>query len=267
MEKATASRPTRLLQISDSHCYASDDAVLAWSKLPVYPNRSLTRLLEHLSQLPEPYDALVISGDLVQEETAAAYQRVKQLIQDFPLPVYVLPGNHDVPALMQSELVAKASNVHWQIEQTLGDWHCLFLDSSAPNKGDGHLSQQQLDELTQRLQSLPAEKNAIVFLHHHPLSFGSPWMDRMGLQKADQFWDILKAYPAVKAVSFGHIHQVHDEQKQLAPGRSIAVHATPATCVQLKHESDTIEYDHTRPAWRSWLLQTDGSIQTEVHYL
>ncbi|CAA6821728.1 MAG: Unknown protein, partial [uncultured Thiotrichaceae bacterium] len=37
----------KLLQITDTHCYADDDSRLEWSDLTVYPNKSLIRVLAH----------------------------------------------------------------------------------------------------------------------------------------------------------------------------------------------------------------------------
>lgn len=256
--------PVRVWQISDTHCYAADSASLIWAPSPVFPNQSLHKVLSHLAQ-QAPCNALVISGDLVQEETAAAYQRIKALITGFPAPVYVLPGNHDIPALMRSELVD--STIQMVKTTQLDHWHCLFLDTSRPLHGEGYLTTEALHELQQNLAAIPADQHALIFMHHHPMSIGSLWMDNHGLQQPEQFWKIVTAFPQVKAVAFGHIHNEFIGSVPNQQGQSIAVYGTPATCVQLTHHEARLGFKHTQPGWREFLLYPDGSFETMVAYL
>lgn len=255
--------PLRIWQISDTHCYAEDSSRLIWSPLAVYPNQSLNRVLSYLAA--QSGHALVVSGDLAQEEVAATYQRLNSLFDCFPSPVYVLPGNHDTPALMQLELTSQ--NVHFMQEVQLGSWHLLFLDSSRPLHSEGYLSTAQLQALETRLKQLPVDQHVLLFLHHHPITIGSPWMDHMGLQQAEQFWAMTTAFPQVKAVAFGHIHAEFVGAITNQQGNTIAVYGTPATCVQLTHDEARLGFKHTQPGWREFLLYADGRLATSVHYL
>lgn len=257
--------PLRLLQISDTHCHASDDTALCWSNLPVWSNRSLQTLLAHLAK-QEGFEALVLSGDVVQEETAASYQRVREILTGFPLPIYTLPGNHDVPELMQEHLQLDGQ-IHLQPYLMLGNWRVLFLDTSLPERNDGHLNPAQLAALEQQLMSLSADQHALIFMHHHPVPIGSPWMDGMGLQQTEAFWGLLSHFPAVKAVAFGHIHHEFSGSFHTENGNTISIYGTPATCVQLKHVDVRLEFDHIRPGWREFTLHADGRLETTVHYL
>jgi hypothetical protein len=40
-------------------------------------------------------DAVLISGDLADTGAAAEYERVRELLTPLPMPVHLLPGNHD----------------------------------------------------------------------------------------------------------------------------------------------------------------------------
>ena len=257
--------PVRLLQISDLHCFADDDSPLFWSSLPVQPNRQLSRLLTHLQQLPTAYDALVISGDLVQEETAATYDRLGQLLEGIRLPVYVLPGNHDVPPLMRAHLHNATGQLHYQPQARIGSWQLLFLDTSKPGHPNGHLEPEKLALLTRQL--VAGQDPTLIFMHHHPVPISSPWMDHVGLQQTEPFWQLLAHYPQVRAIGFGHIHNAFETRIETAPGISVQVCGTPASCVQLGHETEKMTVLHTRPGWREWVLSADGSVLTQTHYL
>ncbi len=256
--------PLRIWQLSDTHCYADDSSHLIWSPLLVYPNQALIRVLNHLKQ-QSPCTALVLSGDLAQEETAATYQWINRQLDSFPAPVYVLPGNHDHPKLMQAKL--SSSNIHLVDHKQLGAWHLLFLDSSRPLHGEGYLTTEKLDALVHKLKQLPVEAHALIFLHHHPLPIGSAWMDNMGLQQPEPFWEILTQFPQVKAVAFGHIHAEFVGAVTNQQGKNIAVYGTPATCVQLTHDEARLGFKHAKPGWRELSLYADGRIATQVHYL
>lgn len=253
----------RLWQVSDTHCYASDDARLEWVEEAIFPNRNLRAVLEYLGQV-EAYSALILSGDLVQEETELSYRRINTLLQAFPLPVYALPGNHDIPALMQTCL---DGNVSVPEQVSFGVWHCLLLDTHSPGKPGGYLDEAQLQRLESLLQGIPEGHFTLIFMHHHPLAIGSAWMDVMGLQEAERFWAVVERFPTVRAVFNGHIHQEFAGQHTFPNGRSVPVWGTPATCVQLKALNPVFAFDHTRPAWRDITLFPDGTLETAVHYL
>lgn len=254
----------RLLQISDSHCYADDDARLTWTDAPIYPNRSLQAVLAHLHSLHPDYHALLLTGDLAQEEIPETYQRLNQMLNAFPLPVYTIPGNHDIPSMMAANL---SGNVTMPSHVTLGHWHLLFLDTHAEGKPYGYVSPEQFEQFQQLLASIPDAHFAAVFMHHHPVPIDSEWMDVMGLKQNDYFWALVEHFPQVKAVFNGHIHQEFSGQHRYSDGRVVAVYGTPATCVQMKPLRKTIEFDHNMPAWREITLLADGSVQTQVHYL
>ncbi|HPE62060.1 MAG: metallophosphoesterase [Thiothrix sp.] len=259
-------QPVRLLQISDLHCFAGDDSALLWSDLPVQPNRQLSRLLTHLQQLPDRHDALIISGDLAQEETAATYERLGQLLEGLGLPIYVLPGNHDVPSLMRVHLTNADGQPHYQSTVRIGDWQLLFLDTSKPGHPDGHLEPEKLALLEQQL-SAAQQTPTLIFMHHHPVPINSPWMDHMGLQQAERFWQLLAQHPQVRGIGFGHIHNAFETHIETAAGHSVQVCGTPATCIQLGHETEKMTALHTRPGWREWILSQTGTISSQVNYL
>lgn len=254
----------RLFQISDSHCYADDEARLTWTDMPIYPNRSLQAMLSHLQARIEGYSALLLTGDLAQEETTETYQCVNALLNTFPLPVYTLPGNHDIPALMRANL---DGNVQMPEEVVIDSWHLLLLDTHEDGKPGGSLSEAQFSRFEALLGNIPEDHFVVIFMHHHPVPINSEWMDVMGLRQKQYFWNLVEHFPQVKVVFNGHIHQEFSGQYAYADGRTVAVYGTPATCVQMKPRKQNIEFDHTLPAWRDIALLPDGSVETTVHYL
>ncbi|MFZ1233358.1 MAG: metallophosphoesterase [Thiofilum sp.] len=260
-----ASRLVQLIQITDTHCYASDSSALEWCKEPLlYPNLQLQQVLNYLSTHYADYDALLMSGDLAQQEVPATYQLLNERLKRFPLPIHTIPGNHDTVSLAHTYLESR----FWSPALVqYGVWHILMLDTSRAHKPDGHLSAEQYQQLSAYLNTIPANEFALLVMHHHPMVIHSAWMDGMGLQNANYFWQWVEHYPCIQAVLHGHIHQEFNAHYHYPSGRAVAVYGTPATSVQLKPLNPTIAIDHATPAWRTLQLHPNGSISTRVHYL
>ena len=90
----------RLLQISDTHLFADASRDL----LGIPTAASFQAVLHAITELPQPYDVVLATGDLSQDHSAASYQRFAQEVTTLQKPVHWLPGNHDHRVLMQNEL-------------------------------------------------------------------------------------------------------------------------------------------------------------------
>ena len=264
MKTSEQSSAIRLFQITDTHCFADDGTRLTWTDLPVYPNRSLRAVLDHLQSQAKGHAAIVLTGDLAQEETAETYQRISELLSVFPLPCYALPGNHDAPQLMNGNLggtIQTLKNVQ------LGVWHLFLLDSHKPGQPYGQLTGADIDFLKVRLSQVSKTEFVALFVHHHPIDIESKWMDEMGLRERDAFWKTLEPFPQVRAVFHGHAHQEFEGYHEYESGRKVMVYGTPATCIQVKPRTKALEFDHARPGWREIVLRPDGKVETQVNYL
>jgi Icc protein len=121
----------------------------------------------------------------------------------------------------------------------------------------GFISAAELAALDAALASAP--HYAIVFVHHHPVSMASRWLDTIGIENADEFLRVLDAHPQVRAISWGHVHQSFDARRH-----GVRLLATPSTCAQFLPLSDDFAVDSQPPAYRRLTLQPDGQLETEV---
>ena len=252
----------KLFQISDSHCYSSDESQLEWSSLCVYPNDSLKAMIAHLKEIKTTHQALMFTGDIAQEETSQTYQEVNKWFADFPIPVHAIPGNHDVTQLMSIYLKDK---INLSPIVRFGEWHAFMLDTRREGDTKGYLD--DLKKLEIQLNDVQEDHYIILFMHHHPLDVGSEVFDTIGLQRRSEFWNLLEKYPQVKAVFHGHTHQDFSGIYQFNDKRKIHVFGTPATCVQVKPKQQTPIFDHANPGWREIILFPNGEIETNVNYI
>jgi len=240
----------RLLQFTDPHLFARTDGELKG----VRSYDSLRHVLAHAQQQHWNAAALLLTGDLVHDD-AGGYVHIRELFGDLDKPVYLLPGNHDTP-----ELAAELSGAPFQRcgHADLGGWRLIMLDSTVPGAAHGLLSDAEL----QRLESLLAsagERHVMVCLHHHPVPMISPWLDAVQLQNAAQLFAITDRFAALRAIAWGHVHQVFDTRR-----KGVRLLGTPSTCAQFMPYSETFATDGSPPGYRRLGLHADGSIDTEI---
>jgi 3',5'-cyclic AMP phosphodiesterase CpdA len=122
----------RLTHLTDPHLYGGESELLRGiATLP-----SLEATLAHARQRDWPPDALLITGDLVQDDPAG-YVHFRRLFGNLRLPVLCLPGNHDEPEAMRRELDCAPFVVGGVVD--LGLWRIVLLDSTIPRSAAGRL--------------------------------------------------------------------------------------------------------------------------------
>lgn len=192
-------------QISDFHVSAegttSDERFRAAD--------ALARAVRHLAALVPRPDAVVCSGDLVDTGDPAEYARLHALLALLPMPVFLLPGNHDHrehlrAAFADASYLPAEGFLHYAVD--LGPMRLIALDTVIPGAAGGRLCEARLAWLAERLAERPTQPTVIV-QHHPPFATGIAAMDGMGLDGAAQELALLAAHPQVERVLCGHLHR------------------------------------------------------------
>jgi Icc protein len=241
----------RVLQITDTHLYADPGGKL----LGVNTLASFAQVLEHFRATHWPVDLLLATGDLVHDASATGYRQLSEMLERFRVPVFCLPGNHDVPAQMHAHL--PGSHVTTNAVHDLGAWRFVMLDSVIPDETGGHLAQQQLDLLGEALAT--NERHVLVCLHHQPVDVGSAWIDTMRVDNPEALFEVLDRHQHVRGVLWGHVHQTFDAWRD-----HLRLMASPSTCVQFAPGSSAFQVGEEAPGFRLLALLPDGTIRTEV---
>ena len=241
----------RLTQFTDLHLYGDENGRLRG----VNTLASLSAALEHARQGPWPPDALLVTGDLVQDDPGG-YAHFRRLFGSLSLPVLCLPGNHDHPETMRRELSRSPFVTGGHAD--LGLWRIVLLDSVVPGCAGGTLSAASLAALDTVLAQA-GNRPALVCLHHQPVPMASRWLDQVGLTHAADFLAVIDRHPNVRGVVWGHVHQSFDTLRN-----GVRLLATPSTCAQFRPRSEQFAVDERPPGYRMLQLKPDGSIVTEV---
>ncbi len=239
----------RLIQITDCHITAAPD-------VPFFGVDPLATLEAVLTEVRgEPCDAVLATGDLAADGEEAQYRRLKPLLVGLGKPVFVLPGNHDVPAVLRRQLAGGAIRAEPRWEP--GRWRILFLDSTVPGRDSGRLGPDRLAELDRAL-ARHTTRPVLVVLHHNPLATGSEADDCPLMDGADLL-DVLDRYAHVKGVLWGHIHCAFDAMR-----RGVRLMGTPSTAAQFPTVPGSIAWAENTPGYRRLALHPDGRIETDV---
>lgn len=248
-----------VLQLTDTHLYETADRRMYGVKTYDTLAETVQRVSREVPQL----DAILLTGDISQDETAASYANVSKLVKQLGAPIYYLPGNHDNWEEMDNAFRCQGPPFKPARDFYLSDdWYFILLNSVKPGCVEGLLSVEELERLRHALDEKRAP-NYFVSLHHHPCSVGSPF-DQIGLENNADLFSILDEHPEVRVVLFGHIHQEFELWHKPTHLRMLG---SPSTCVQFKPRAERFEIDALAPGYRVIRLYSDGSIDTYIDRL
>jgi len=246
----------RLLHITDSHLYGDTSALLKGMN----PHGSFAAVLADAYKRYPDIDALILGGDMAQDEQAQTYRMLVAMLPEWQAPVMLSPGNHASLESIDAALIPDL-NARFGYRDTLQgeSWKIITLCSHLSGKVPGFLSETELARLE---EFLSASQNAhvLIAVHHPALLIGCKWLDSIGLKNRDALWQVVHRHPCVRGILSGHVHQdfdvVHD---------GVRVLCSPSTSVQFTPLMDKFEVQAISPGYR-WLdLQDDGNINTGIH--
>jgi 3',5'-cyclic-AMP phosphodiesterase len=248
--------PLRFHQFTDTHLYASaTGAMRGQQTLP-----SFVSALQQAAGFPGP-DAILLTGDLVHDEPGG-YAHLQTLLGTSPVPVHLIPGNHDVAsaliAMDEEPFDVGGSHLY---AQDGNRWLLVMLSTQAQDRVDGELGEAALAALDRTLGAA-SDIPALLVMHHPPAAVGSAWLDGIGLADAAAFWSVVDRHPQVRGVLWGHVHQAFEGQRG-----EVRLMGTPSTCLQFLPGSEEFALDSRGPGWRWLELHADGGITSQVEWV
>jgi Icc protein len=198
-----------LLQLSDPHLLADPKAL----HRGIRTGDALAAALGQGAAAAAGVSLLLLSGDLVQDESWQGYARLRDLLAPLALPVALLPGNHDRPTFLRACLGRRGTIAPALVP--FGDWWLLLLDSHCPGRIEGWVSPRQRGWAAAALQQV---RGPVLLAMHHP---PEDQHDGGGLL------DGLAAAGDLRLVCYGHVHR-HERRQRGA----VTLFACPSTATQ-----------------------------------
>jgi 3',5'-cyclic AMP phosphodiesterase CpdA len=261
----------KLIHISDTHIGLGDNTLRF--------ERVVDDLLANPPDAPE--NCLIVhTGDLIDSATEANRQAGRLLLDRLATRYRVLlcPGNHDYGDAMSVDEEAAKAFQHvfgdyifqgkpqmFPVLSEVGNHVFIGLDSNEEELGfwerwfaEGHLGKKQLSSLSQLLDSPAlAGKQVIIYLHHHPFTFGYSVMPDVGdrnplnylyIQLTRPFLRLKDAYSfcqvlrdRAQGLLFGHLHFGLDCSGDARKyGLKLALDGSSTTCAD--NDADRMRY-------------------------
>jgi Icc protein len=249
-------KPVLLAQLSDLH--VCDE----WEG--VDPVTRVERVVEAVRSLPNPVDAVVVTGDLTDDGSEENYRRVRELLERFDVPVHVLPGNHDDRRNLRQAFDlsgAEAEPVNYSV--AVGALRLVVFDSIVPGQDPGEYGQDQLGWLDQEL-GRHSDSPTLLALHHPPLVTGSPGWDAINLTPADReaMAEVIARHPQLLAIAGGHLHRT-----TTATLAGCAVFSAPSASLQARPDFEANDVDFIDPPGFALHVFHDGDFSSQVELL
>lgn len=192
-----------IAHISDLHVLPEGE--LAYGVVDTTP--MVERAITHIANLSPTL--VVITGDLVHQVQHSEYIRLKSILSQLKMPVYLLPGNHDSRALIRDVFTDHAylpATGYLQYTVESDALRLIMLDTNVPGEGRGELDSDRLSWLDYQLSQNPTQPT-LLFMHHPPFTTGIDIMDGFGLSGHEALAKIVKKYDCIKRIGCGHIHR------------------------------------------------------------
>ncbi len=223
-----------IIQLSDLHLFSEDDATL----FQATPNRNFYKIIENIKNAHLVPDLFLLTGDLSQDESKESYKKIANVLSDFNLPIYWIPGNHDNLEAMQT-IFNNCINFQRGSNLKLKYFDLIFLNTKLENSDNGYLTDSELNFLEECAKyAVLNGKKIIIVMHHHPVAVGTPLLDKFILNNSDSFFEVAEKINEKHLVICGHVHgNYHIEYGKTE------IEAAPATCFQWPVGTTTLEIE------------------------
>ncbi|RFU46477.1 phosphodiesterase [Paraburkholderia sp. DHOC27] len=197
-----------LAQISDLHIKRPGS--LAYRRVDT--GAALARCIAALNALNPRPDAVVMTGDLVDQGDPEQYAHLQTLLAPLQIPYYLLVGNHDARSALREAFSdrpeLREGGEFVQYAADIGPVRLLALDSMVPGESGGTLCDTRLAWLEAQLAAAQ-DKPVIIALHHPPFDCGIGHMDNIRLDRdaTQKLAALVARHPNVERVICGHVHR------------------------------------------------------------
>lgn len=221
----------------------------------------LRQVLASVHALSPRPAALILSGDLVDKGAPEEYRRLRELLADCELPIYMAVGNHDSrqPLLdaFEGPRARRDEDGFVQYAVDLGGLRLVVADTLEEGRSGGAFCERRAAWLGRTLDAEPVAPTVLV-LHHPPVVSGIQWMDPQPREDwIERLATVLEGRSQVQAVVCGHLHRAFHRR---FAGQMVSV--APASSIQLT--LDLTPIDPERPDGRELLNEEPPGFMLHV---
>jgi 3',5'-cyclic AMP phosphodiesterase CpdA len=171
--------------------------------------KHLRKAVRRLNAMEPRPDVVLATGDLVEAGKRKEYKRLRGILSELSIPLYVIPGNHDEREAFRE---AFADHAYLPADGPLcyvvEDYpvRLIGLDTTVEDHAGGVLDGVRLTWLNETLAHAP-DRPTIIFMHHPPFETGIPVLDDLGFRGRAELGAIVERHPQIERIVCGHIHR------------------------------------------------------------
>jgi len=220
-----------IAHISDLHVRRKGDLLHHM----IHTGRELRRAVAVLNAASPRPAFVVATGDLVERGKPKEYKRLRAILADLALPVFLVPGNHDDRASLRAAFphhtyLPRSGPLCYAVETR--PLRMIALDTTTGRRGrGGEVDAERLAWLDRTLAAAP-HVPTVIAMHHPPFDVGVAPVDTPPLAGRDDFARVVAAHAHVVRILCGHVHRFHGATVGGAPAFSV-----PSTAQQLVVEA------------------------------
>ncbi|MEI8338136.1 MAG: metallophosphoesterase [bacterium] len=175
-------------------------------------------LIKKISEIKP--DLIIVSGDLTQRATEKEYKDAKKFFRKLDRPIFVIPGNHDIPLINIFQRLTDPFKKYKKIIST--DLNPFYCDETIAIAGinsvrrykitSGRISSKQISTTEKLLDNLDPKLIKIVVCHHPlDLPYSAKTIKKHTHGVVSHSKTAMKHFSKIKVDIFltGHIHQSH----------------------------------------------------------
>jgi 3',5'-cyclic AMP phosphodiesterase CpdA len=248
-------KPVLLAQLSDLHICDEWEGV--------DPAVHVERVVEAIRALPNPVDAVLVTGDLTDDGSEQNYRRARELLERAGVPLHVLPGNHDDRRRLREAFGLPGAGddpVNYSVR--VGELRLVVFDSIVPGRDPGAYGPEQLGWLEEELGR--SDGPTLLALHHPPLATGLPEWDAINLPAGEReaLAAVVARHPQLLAIVGGHLHRT-----VAGALGGCAVLSAPSACLQVRPDFERDHVAWTGPPGFALHVLRDGELSSQVELL
>ena len=249
----------KFIHLTDTHLVARGDLLHGMD-----PASSLERCMHSIATQHADAAFCVLTGDVADAGNPEAYRAVHEILARAPMPVHVIPGNHDDRDAFVTAFTHAPRDEHGFVQHAFRHEGSTFvlLDTLEPARGSGGaFCERRARWLTQRLNEAGSDP-VYLFMHHPPFHIGVPALDRIAVMDPGPFTRALEGRDNIRHLFFGHVHRPVSGQ-----WRGISFSTLYGTNHQTRFdtsETDYLAYTAEPPAYAVVLADRDTLVVHNV---